>query len=114
MCISYPPRVLYYPWCSWVCSCAAANRAGMGMSAVLPEASALVKVKADCFPLWRGIAKLVRAFLAGPLEYEGHSEVVWEVYRQREQWAPSYALLAPVNVLECTWGSLWPHGDNLK
>lgn len=57
----------------------------MGMSAVLPEASALVKVKADCFPLWRGIAKLVRAFLAGPLEYEGHSEVVWEVYRQREQ-----------------------------
>ena len=55
------------------------------MSAVLPEASALVKVKADCFPLWRGIAKPVLAFLAGPLEYEEHSEVVWEVYRQREQ-----------------------------
>ena len=36
------------------------------------------------FPLWRGTKRLgpgrpVRAFLAGPLEYKGHSEVTWKV-----------------------------------
>ena len=40
--------------CSWVCSSAAAEGAGMGMSAVLPGASTSVKVEADLFSIVEG------------------------------------------------------------
>ena len=62
----------------------------MGTSAALPGASASVKVEADLFSIVErdqafGASRAVRAFLAGPLEYKGHSEVLWAVDKQREQ-----------------------------
>ena len=76
--------------CGWVCSSAAAEGASMGTSAVLPGAPATVKVEADLFSIEEGDqtlgpARPVRAFLAGPLEYKEHSEVLWEADRHREQ-----------------------------
>ena len=49
-----------------------------------------LKLRQISFPLRRGTrrwgpARLVRAFLAGPLEYKEHSEVLWEADRHREQ-----------------------------
>lgn len=53
-----------FPWrgtaecalCSRVCASAAAEGADMGVSAVLPGASALVKLRQISFSLWRGTA----------------------------------------------------------
>ena len=62
----------------------------MGTSAVLPGASALVQVEISLFRCGGGPdilrpARPVCAFLAGPLEYKGQSEVLWKLDRQREQ-----------------------------
>ena len=52
----------------------------MGTSAVLPGTSAPVKVETDLFSIVEGdqmfgASRLVRAFLAGPLEYKGHTQL---------------------------------------
>ena len=62
----------------------------MGTSAVLPGASASIKVEADLFSIVEedqafGASQVGLCLLAGPLEYKGHSELLWEVDRQREQ-----------------------------
>ena len=69
-----------FPWrgtaecalCSWVCASAAAEGADMGTSAVLPGASALVKVETDFFFIMEGDRSLgparpLHVFLADPL-----------------------------------------------
>ena len=60
-----------------------------GTSAVLPGASASIKVEADLFSIVEedqafGASQVGLCLLAGPLEYKGHSELLWEVDRQRE------------------------------
>ena len=43
-----------YALCSWVCSSAAAEGAGMGMSAVLPGPSTWLKLRPDLFSIVEG------------------------------------------------------------